>query len=156
MPSPACRPAPFFPILAHRYPRAAEQRKITISTQRGAIRLEEQVRVETLVSISKISRHHPSRYPFMAFLESGMVRDRLGLVERMSMVELGEMPRVEERISRVELGEMERVVERVSRVELGKMARVSIEGVVEVTTSLRFFVVGAGHTSSSRTPESSG
>ena len=92
----------------------------------------------------------------MAFLESGMVRDRLGLVERMSMVELGEMPRVEERISRVELGEMERVVERVSRVELGKMARVSIEGVVEVTTSLRFLVVGAGHTSSSRTPESSG
>ena len=77
----------------------------------------------------------------MAFLESGMARDRLGLVERMSRVELVEMPRVEERMSRVELGEM---------------ARVSIEGVVEVTTSLRFLVVGAGHTSSSRTPESSG
>ena len=85
MPPPASRPALFFfPRLAHKYPRAAEQRKITISTHKGAMRLEEQVRVETLVSISRILRHQPRRYPLMAFLESGMAKDRLELVEEVS------------------------------------------------------------------------
>ena len=87
MPPPASRPALFFfPRLSHKYPRAAEQRKITISTHKGAMRLEEQVRVETLVSSSRILRHQPRRYPLMAFLESGMAKDRLELVEEVSRV----------------------------------------------------------------------
>ena len=57
---------------------AAEHRRITINTQRGAIRLDEQVKVEMLVSRSKISRHHPSRYPLMAVLESGVTMMELG------------------------------------------------------------------------------
>ena len=77
----------------------------------------------------------------MAVLESGTVRDRLGLVDRVSRAEPGETARVEERMSRAELGEV---------------ARESIEGAVGVVTSLRLSAVGAGHTSSSRTPESSG
>ena len=66
---------------------AAEHKRITINTQIGAIKLDEQVKVEMLVSRSKISRHHPNRYPLMAVLESGVTMVELVkvlmVVERM-------------------------------------------------------------------------
>ena len=96
--------------MAQRNPMAAEHKRITINTQIGAIKLDEQVKVEMLVSRSKISRHHPNRYPLMAVLESGV-----------TMVELVKVLMVEERLeSRV----VPMVEERL--------------GMVGGTTSLRF------------------
>ena len=58
---PASPPSPFlFPRLLHAYPRAAEQRQMTNNTHTGAMKLEEQVIEEMLVSMSRTSNHHPS------------------------------------------------------------------------------------------------
>ena len=116
---------------------AAEHKRITINTQIGAIKLDEQVKVEMLVSRSKISRHHPNRYPLMAVLESGV-----------TMVELVKVLMVEERLeSRVLFRGVERMESRVVPMVEERL------GMVGGTTSLRF---STGHTSSSSTSESSG
>ena len=171
IPPPVCRPA--LSLMAQRNPMAAEHKRITTNTQIGAIKLDEHVKVEMLVSRLKISRHHPNRYPFMAVLESGvtmvelvkvlMVEERLEsrvlfrVVERM---ESRVVPMVEERLeSRVLFKVVERMESRVvamveERLESRVVAMVEERlGMVGETTSLRF---SPGHTSSSSTSESSG